>query len=868
MQGLNGVLLALNHLNVHFRVMPPAHAKHAAVSRFPRRWAFIGAYLFLLACSWVFQRFFESTPEYAPEEIRLTNLTSSKGSNLPVVVIPRLPDDSDDHALSKELTPQSKSAVYRMTWPAAYFQKIRPDSSTRDVAEDLIQQLPPGRVHFVGEGMGGVVALEVASAHPERVASLTFISSPGAQEYTLLGNAVANKFVYFFHHAAFVLIDNLTPHFGLANRLPMNRAYSSVLFDTDLSQSSEKLTKWSGPALLIHGEDDWVTPADAARYSAKLMPQAELEIMKGGRTFSKETEKQVVDKILKFQSRVESNQATLRSPSASVDSPYPELVNSGGARYWILLLIIIVCTFVAEDPTCLACGLLASQGIIDFTSAALACTSGIFIGDMVLYTLGRTLGRDALRYPPLKWIVQEHEIDQMAGWFSSPRGMLVIVSSRFIPASRVPTFITAGLLRLSLPRLGALLFTAALIWTPVLMWLGYTFGPPFMEQFPHYKKYAAWIILGSLAGIWFLTHWVLPALTWRGRRELVMKFRRMTRVSLWSNTLLYLPIRLVILLTSLRLRSLTAFASANPGFGRMGGFIGDEKSALLEHFESDPRTCPTLRLLAEDSNEVRVASARAFAGKYGFALILKPEIAEDGAGLRIIQGDESLVAALQNCTEDWVLQPRLPGREFEVVWRRAPGSSKGLLMAVVEKRNVTLVGNGTRTLEELIHADDVAINRADLYLHLHSRHLTEVPAAGESVILNLTGSYGHGVDCVYRPDLLTEALRDSVTAYCRQFPGLHYARLDLRATDEDDLRAGKFKVTEVGGCCHVSSVVRDSSLGVWNAYPIVWRQVRLCLQAGADNLRLGVRPVPLTFVLTRWSQARGRSDGFAIVDRT
>ncbi|HAZ65784.1 MAG TPA: hypothetical protein DCY41_03400, partial [Opitutae bacterium] len=543
--------------------------------------------------SWVFQRFFESTPGAPPQEIRLVNVGSPKGSSLPVVVIPRLPDVGADHTLSKELIVQSNGAVYRMTWPAAYFQKLRVDSSARDIAQDLIQQLPQGRVHLVGEGMGGVVALEVASVHPERVASLSFVSSPGAQEYTVLGNAVANKFVYFFHHAAFVLVDNLTPHFGLANRLRMNRAYSSVLFDTDLTQSSEKLAKWAGPSLLIHGADDWVTPADAARYSAKLMPQAELEIMNGGRTFSDEIEKQAVAKILKFHSKVESNQAVLRPPSSSIVGSYPELVNSGGARYWILLLVIIVCTFVAEDPTCLACGLLVSQGVIDFTSAALACTAGIFIGDMVLYALGRTLGRDALHYAPLKWIVKEHQIDQMAGWFSSPRGMLVIVSSRFIPASRVPTFITAGLLRLSLPRLGALLFTAALVWTPVLMWLGYTFGPPFMEQFPHYKKYAAWIIIGSLAGIWFLTHWVLPALTWRGRRELVMKFRRLTRPTLWSNAFLYLPIRLGILLTSVRLWSLTAFASANPGFGRMGGFIGDEKSALLEHFESDPRTCPT-----------------------------------------------------------------------------------------------------------------------------------------------------------------------------------------------------------------------------------------------------------------------------------
>lgn len=48
---------------------------------------------------------------------------------------------------------------------------------------------------------------------------------------------------------------------------------------------------------------------------------------------------------------------------------------------------------MAEDPTCLAAGLLAAEGIIGFWWAALACTVGIFIGDMVLYALGRWLGR-------------------------------------------------------------------------------------------------------------------------------------------------------------------------------------------------------------------------------------------------------------------------------------------------------------------------------------------------------------------------------------------------------------------------------------------------------------------------------------------
>lgn len=299
----------------------------------------------------------------------------------------------------------------------------------------------------------------------------------------------------------------------------------------------------------------------------------------------------------------------------------------------------------------------------------------------------------------------------------------------------------------------------------------------------------------------------------------------------------------------------------------MGGFIGDEKGALLEPFETELSTCATLRLSAAVHLEERRKAALAFAAAHGYPLAWKPEISEDGAGLRRLADGSALEAALLSTTEDVLLQPWLSGREFEVVWRRAPGSGIGMLMAVVEKADVTVVGDGRRTLEGLILADDQAVSRAELYLHLNSRRVAEVPVAGEIITLNPSGAHAHGAVHRYRPELETEGLRSALTAYCRRFPGLHHARLDLRVASEDDLKNGVFRVTEIGGCCHVSSALRDDSLGLVDGYRVVWRQVRLCLQAGADNLRLGVRPIGLTFLLARWSQARGRADTFAIVDR-
>ena len=838
------------------------------LGRVPVKWIVLAAYVFLVLVSrWVTSADRLPKPELAQAiELAQVGPVGAPGA-LPVVVLSSLPARGEQDWRRTFLDGQSAGLgpVYAVRWPTAYHRSrasMGDDALAADLLLALEARFGKGRFHLVGEGMGGAVALTLAHRHPGRVASLTFVSAPGAQEYTLLGNAVANKFVYFFHHIPFVLFDVAAPHFGLADRLPYNRGYSGVFFDSDLSDAKSMLRAWDGPALLVHGKSDWIAPVDAARYSVKLMPQARLLELEGGH--GEEIADAAAPQVAEFIAAAEAGKAVGRAAPVAATEPYPDLVVSDGARFWILILIIILCTFVAEDPTCLAAGLLAAEGIIGFWWAALACTVGIFIGDMVLYSLGRWLGRDALRRAPLKWLVKEHEIDRMAGWFSSPRGMLVIVSSRFIPASRVPTFVTAGILRLGLPRLSMLLFTAALVWTPVLMLLGGTLGPPFMEQFPRYKQYAAWIVIGLFALIWIVTHWIVPAMTWRGRREIVMKVRGLMQPSLWPGWLLYLPVRLGIVLLSLRHRRLTAFASANPALGRIGGFIGDSKSLLLRPFQRDSRCCPTLALSLEDTQEERIKEAAAFAACHGFPVVFKPEVAEDGAGLRFVHTQEQLERLVRRAQEDFLLQKFIPGFEFEVVWRRNPGKDDGRIMALVHKHDVTVRGDGEQTLEELIWLDEVAVSRADLFLRCHARDLNRVIPAGQKVTLNLTGSYGHGARCRHRADLTTVELDAAVTQFAKRFPGLHFARFDLRAASMEDLKAGRFIVTEVGGCCHVSSLLRDESLRFSRSYAAVWGQLKACLEAGAYNLRQKVRPVPVEELMARWSQARGRHDEFAV----
>ena len=812
-----------------------------------------------------------------------------------VVYLHRIPWDDQGSRLCEALAQNPEVSVIEAFLPGFHTSSGAVPShsmeANAEVVAELVKYYGLKKYHVIGQGLGGVAALELAKAHPDQVSSLSLISAPGAQEFEMMGNHLVNKIIYGFHYSFFWGVSRLTPNFGAADLLPCDRDYAATVLDSDLSGSKEILRRWRKPLFLLHGQDDWVTTIDAARYTKNLRDwedhrriivkgeaieafesKVELVELPGGRDAAFKDVKATASKLDHFMLKVElapplPDPKLVKGdarPALPDDELYPPILTAQGSRYWILMLIILLFCLVAEDPTCLATGLLVGMGIIDFWSGVAACTVSIFIGDVTLYSLGRFFGLKAMKRAPLKWLIKPHQIEQWAGWFSTPRGMLVVVSSRFVPASRVPTFITAGILRLKPLRLGALLFLAALIWTPVLMLVGERFGPDIIKKLNEYHRVAGWIVLGMLFLLYLATHWALPSLTWRGRRQITMKVRGFLQPSLWPAWALYLPVRLGIFALCVRYRRLTAFASANPAFGRIGGFIGDSKSLLLRPFPRDSRCCPTLALSLDDPQDERVREAQAFAACHGWPVVFKPEVAEDGAGLRFVHTAEQLEELVRGAEEDFLLQKYISGFEFEVVWRRNPGKDDGRIMAVVQKRDVTVRGDGEQTLEELIWLDEVAVSRGELFIQCHARDLSRVIPAGQKVTLNLTGSYGHGARCLHRHDLISVQLDEAVTAFAKRFPGLHFARFDLRAFSIDELKAGRFIVTEVGGCCHVSSLLRDESLRFSRSYAAIWGQLKACIEAGDYNLRQKVRPVPLDELMARWSQAHGRHDQFAV----
>jgi len=150
-----------------------------------------------------------------------------------------------------------------------------------------------------------------------------------------------------------------------------------------------------------------------------------------------------------FLNRVEAGHALTRATAAPArvalasqpmdtsHSPRPGFVTIA-----VMLISLALATFLSEDLACITAGVLVAEGHMSLPLAVLACFLGIFVGDMLLFLIGRWIGRPAMARAPLRWLIRPGSLDDASAWLSR-NGAVTIFASRFVPGTRLPTYVAA-----------------------------------------------------------------------------------------------------------------------------------------------------------------------------------------------------------------------------------------------------------------------------------------------------------------------------------------------------------------------------------------------------------------------------------------
>ncbi|MCI0658380.1 MAG: VTT domain-containing protein [Acidobacteria bacterium] len=535
-------------------------------------------------------------------------------------------------------------------------------------------------------------------------------------------------------------------------------------------------------------------------------------------------------------------------------------------------LLIAAATLVSEDLTCIAAGVMVARGEIGFLPATLACVTGIFAGDVLLYLAGRFLGRPALHRAPLRWLVSEAQVSAASRWFEN-RGARVVFATRFLPGLRLPTYVAAGVLHTRFAAFTGWFLLAAGLWTPMLVGGSAFLGERFLQAVGALRMGAGIPAFLAVLLIFFFVRLLFRLFSWRGRRLLLSSWRRATRWEFWPVWIFYLPVVAYVFRLGWEYRHLTVFTAANPAMPG-GGFVGESKSDILADLArsgapvakfallrrgsdlttamADGRTAgpiaPGTQAGAGDRAGRLLSQAREFMKREGlqFPIVLKPDVGQRGTGVQLLRSEVELAKALREARADCILQEWVDGVEFGIFYVRLLDEPRGFIFSVTEKRLPEVTGDGRSTLEQLILADPRAVCMARYFLGQHAARLTSVPAPGEKVTLTDVGNHCRGAMFLDGGWVKTSALGTQIDRIARDHPGFNFGRFDLRATSVEELRAGRgFKILELNGVSSEATDIYDPRNSLLAAYRKLFAQWRLAFAIGAAQHSLGVAPLRL-----------------------
>jgi len=305
----------------------------------------------------------------------------------------------------------------------------------------------------------------------------------------------------------------------------------------------------------------------------------------------------------------------------------------------------------------------------------------------------------------------------------------------------------------------------------------------------------------------------------------------------WPFGILQGPALLYWLLLAVRARSLFYFSASNPGI-LSGGMMGESKSDVLKLVPEGvkPKTF-LVKLPATARSIVEQMSLH----QLSFPVIFKPDLGERGWMVRRIENESDIESYLKEIRIDFIVQDLvdLP-LEFGVFFVHYPDKPQGRVTSITMKRFLSVIGDGTSTLRELILSLDRAKLQWELLSVKYKTELDVVVPKGESRELVSIGNHCLGTTFLNANHLITPKLNDSFNRISRQIKGFHFGRFDLRCASFEDLENGNVQIVELNGCGAEPAHIYHPGASFWRGMATLFRHVHNMYRISVINHSMGV----------------------------
>src|SRR5262249_49395728 len=160
----------------------------------------------------------------------------------------------------------------------------------------------------------------------------------------------------------------------------------------------------------------------------------------------------------------------------------------------------------------------------------------------------------------VRWIAGPDEIRRASSWLTR-RGPAVVFAARFVPGTRLPTYLAGGAFDTPFLPFGAWFVAAAAVWTPLVVGIAAASGSQALARVEAFRRWAFLFVALGAAALYLAIKLARAIATYRGRRLLVSSWRRATRWEFWPPWLFYLPVVAHAVRLGIRHRGLTVFTA-------------------------------------------------------------------------------------------------------------------------------------------------------------------------------------------------------------------------------------------------------------------------------------------------------------------
>ena len=206
-----------------------------------------------------------------------------------------------------------------------------------------------------------------------------------------------------------------------------------------------------------------------------------------------------------------------------------------------------------------------------------------------------------------------------------------------------------------------------------------------------------------------------------------------------------------------------------------------------------------------------------------FPVIAKPDYGERGLAVKKIDNKEALFAYAQQMPVAYLLQEFISfPLEAGFFYVKVTGAVTGKITGIVNKYPVVITGDGKRTVQELVFAEDRYRLQWKHIQQQYSDRLDEVLKTGEQLELIPYGNHSRGAKFTDETHRLNSRLEKALLDICAQIPEFYFGRLDIRFESWEALEQGRlFSVIEVNGSGSEPTHIYDPKHSLFFA----WREI-------------------------------------------